>query len=620
MRELLERTDPTIQSDGILVNHVGFLPDSPKYCVVPRPPEITFTIHRLKDCVWTQVLEGRLADGGPDLEPGEVGEFTSLREEGIYQVRCGSRQSRCFVVWRRVYDVPMRLLYNYFAWQRCGDSITGWAGPCHLDDGRIAETGEHRDLAGGYHQSGDLRKWASLEVIGLMGLNRFAGMQSPHWDDGCIAKELRWGGDYYQKLVREDGGVLDSVFIPLGWGPRDFYLSDAPPPAIWSTIRYQAMLAAYFKPRDAAYSETCRQTAVRVWRYRTSVKRQTGKYRAPALPPRGHDNLSDWYADFYPGSPDELAHRLCAAVALYRATGEADLLEDAARSASALVNLQVDPTADGEIMACFWERPDGELVDATRSAAEQRIFQASPDADGDSMACFWEGPGREKFANGYFWHTTGPLGLCELLELKPEHPDSPKWRLAVERIAEHYLRASRHNPWGLVPHYWSVQDRSAQSPTASAIDASRSASETNAREDINAHNTSRPGRFAAYAYRRDNYNGIIAAIGVFLNRAAGITGKDEYRHVAQRQIDWILGCNPYDRSSVEGVGYNQPLRGFFGEFFPPTPQIPGAVCVQIDSGSIVNQNSGFCHEYDMPIVGMVLWLLTDLSTPNETNN
>ncbi len=572
-----ETSDPAVRSDVILINHVGFLPDSPKYCVIPQPPEKTFTIHRMKDCVWTPVQEGTLSEGGLGLEPGWIGEFTSLQEEGIYQVRCGGRQSRCFVVWRRVYDAPLRILYSYFPWQRCGDSLTGWAAPCHLDDGRIAETGAHRDLAGGYHQSCDLRKWISLEVIGLLGLTHFGQMQSPRWDNGCIAEELRWGSDYYQKLVREDGGMLDSVFIPLGWGPRDFYLSDSPPPAMWSTIRHQALLATYFQPRDAAYSEKCKQVALRVWQYMTATKPQYEKYQAPALPPLGHDGLNGWYAGFYPGSSLDLAHRLCAAVALYRITNEPALLQDAAQSASALVDLQVAPAATGS----------------------------------NQDACFWEGPDHNKLEASGFWHASGPLGLCELLELKPDHPDSARWRKAVERIAEQYRSSSQLNPWGLVATHWSLQDQPVSLPPTPASGASRGISEIYSGGNLKPQDAGGPNRYIVYQYRPYGYNGPIAAAGVFLRHAAALTEKDEYRHVAQRQMDWILGCNPYDASAVEGVGYNQPLRGFYGEFFPPTPQIPGAVSTGLTSGSILMQNSGFANEYDMPIVGLVLWLMTE---------
>ncbi len=567
-------SDPAVRTDVILINHVGFLPDSPKYCVIPQPPEKTFTICRMKDCVWTQVYEGTLTESGAELEAGSVGEFSSLQEEGIYQVRCGGRQSRCFVVWRRVYDAPLRVLYSYFPWQRCGDSLTGWAAPCHLDDGRIAETGEHRDLAGGYHQSCDLRKWISLEVIGLLGLTRFGQMQSPRWDNGCIAEELRWGSDYYQKLVREDGGMLDSVFIPLGWGPRDFYLSDSPPPAMWSTIRHQALLAAYFQPRDAAYSETCKQVALRVWHYMTSTKPQYEKYQAPALPPLGHDGLNGWYAGFYPGSSLDLAFRLCAAVALYRVTAEPDLLEDAVRSASALVDLQVDSAGENnDVGACFWE-----------DSARKNLVESG----------------------GYFWHSTGPLGLCELLELKPEHPDSAKWRKAVERLAQQYLTTSRRNPWGLIATRWSVQDQPVPAPGAG-----QSVSDLYNGGKLDLPDTAGPDRFVVYQYRPYGYNVPIAAAGVLMRHAAKLTGRDDYRQTAQRQMDWILGGNPYDASAVEGVGYNQPLRGFYGEFFPPTPQIPGAVSTGLTSGSILMQNSGFANEYDMPVVGWVLWLMTE---------
>ena len=119
-----------------------------------------------------------------------------------------------------------------------------------------------------------------------MGLVQFGGLQKPYWDQGSIAEEVRWGCDYYQKIVRDDGGMFDSVFIPLGRGPRDYYPSDPPAPALWNNIRHQAMAAEYFKDRDAAYAAKCRQTAERVWRYMTSDKRPKGKYAAGHAPAR----------------------------------------------------------------------------------------------------------------------------------------------------------------------------------------------------------------------------------------------------------------------------------------------------------------------------------------------
>ena len=104
----------------------------------------------------------------------------------------------------------------------------------------------------------------------------------------------------------------------------------------------------------------------------------------------------------------------------------------------------------------------------------------------------------------------------------------------------------------------------------------------------------------------------ITDTALFLNRAAEITGDQTYRTVAQRQLDWVMGCNPFDASAIEGVGYNQPLRGLYGEFFPPTPQIPGAVSIGLSPGSFSPETYGNGpNEYDMPVVGNVLWLMAD---------
>ena len=82
---------------------------------------------------------------------------------------------------------------------------------------------------------------------------------------------------------------------------------------------------------------------------------------------------------------------------------------------------------------------------------------------------------------------------------------------------------------------------------------------------------------------------------LYLNECAELFGRDDLRPYAQRTLDWVYGANPMLMSYIEGVGHNQRQRPVFGQFFPSTPQIPGAM---------IHAATG---EYDMPAVAMVLW-------------
>jgi hypothetical protein len=563
---------PSIIKTGvILINHIGFPPNAAKHCVIPAPPKKEFTILRLKDTKWTQVFAGVLTEGGNELEPGSVGDFSAVKEDGIYQVRCGSLKSRAFTVHAGVYDVPMRSLFNYFTWARCGNTTKNCTGPCHLDDGNLVGVG-HRDFSGGYHQSSDQRKWAWGLNLGLMGLVQFGGLQKPYWDQGSVAEEVRWGCDYYQKIVRDDGGMFDSVFIPLGAGPRDYYPTDPPAPALWNNIRHQSMAAEYFKDRDAAYAAKCRQTAERVWHYMTSDKRPKGKHVTPAIPPLGHNDYNDWFACFFEGSALDLAHRIGAATTLHRVTQDAALLEDAARCASQLMALQMAESA------CFWEGPEGD-----RLVSRRKI--------------------------GYFTDGTVGIRLAELLAAAPQHKDAGRWRATIKRMADQMVALSHRNAWGLTPSEFLVQDVLAATDKSPVV----SSDGLYPLQGINERATGPKEKTIAYKYRPYLYHMSIMEAALFLNRAAEITGDKTCRTVAQRQLDWVMGCNPFDASAIEGVGYNQPLRGLFGEFFPPTPQIPGAVSIGFQFRSFDPNFYGNCgsNEYDMPVVGNVLWVMAE---------
>jgi hypothetical protein len=151
---------------------------------------------------------------------------------------------------------------------------------------------------------------------------------------------------------------------------------------------------------------------------------------------------------------------------------------------------------------------------------------------------------------------------------------------------------SGRNLFGLIPTYWHAQDPG-------------------------------NGRKAGAAFYNYFYNEFGMRMGVnhevlgralFLLRAHRLLGERRFFDTACRQIDWVLGCNSFDMSTVEGVGYNQPERLISAEFFPPTPQIPGAVMSGI-IGSDDDEplpSGSISHEYDMPPTSLLMWALSEL--------
>ena len=95
-----------------------------------------------------------------------------------------------------------------------------------------------------------------------------------------------------------------------------------------------------------------------------------------------------------------------------------------------------------------------------------------------------------------------------------------------------------------------------------------------------------------------------------------------FNTLVQRQLDWILGNNPFSASTVEGIGHSHPLQ-FVNtvEFFPPTPRLPGAVMNGL-GGTIDDQpfmGDGIYHvsEYWTPMVAYTVWLMAELQRDDK---
>lgn len=193
------------------------------------------------------------------------------------------------------------------------------------------------------------------------------------------------------------------------------------------------------------------------------------------------------------------------------------------------------------------------------------------------------------------------IALCDALTAFPKHPEAPKWRDALDLHVEHLLAMADRSPFGIVPF--------------GLYDGPDPGGARRIGNHFYRYTMKRHGETAA----KDWWVGInahLASHGVGLIRASRLTGDPRLAAAAQRQLDWILGANPFNVSTVTGVGRNQPTLYRTNAFKPTTPEISGGVMNGLGGTDLdeicLNPSSWNTCEYWTPMVGYTLWLLAEL--------
>jgi hypothetical protein len=192
----------------------------------------------------------------------------------------------------------------------------------------------------------------------------------------------------------------------------------------------------------------------------------------------------------------------------------------------------------------------------------------------------------------------GFISVCDLIKTFPMDKNIPMWKKMISGYANDYLSMmSQKNSFGIIPYgLYSNQD---------------------------------PGgnrRVADYWYRYFMYpeewwvgiNANIASAGIGLIKASYLLNDPKLRALAQKQLDWIIGVNPFNSSTIVGLGYNHPDKFInSNEFRPETPVLPGAVMNGL-GGDVADQptiGDGDYHisEYWTPMVAYTLWFMAEIS-------
>ena len=420
-------------------------------------------------------------------------------------------------------------------------------------------------MPGGWHSAHDHVRDLPEILHGMFGLLALAEARPDLEPELDLFAELKWGNDYFLSLQDPRGFAYFGVYAKEYFGSYDWWdsasyvLRTEPGPRYtqYMFIAAQAALARIYRQRQPGYASLCLTAAERCFAYWASR-------------PGG-----DWSAE---PNRYELGAGAYATALLFRATG-ADRYRSAAREfAAGLLRLQ---TARG-----YWP--------------ERRDQDPDPDPDYNLLNA------------RALYPAFAPIGLCEVLRALPADPEAPRWREALARFLQGFGSSyAQANAFGILPHF---VYRDPDKPRT------RHARGESYRYFIDPHTVLRCPGTKPIPWQTGNH-GIVAGYGAALLAIGNLLQLPEAHLLAQRQLDWILGVNPFDACHVLGFGRNNPVTYPSLDFMPPVPDIVGAGLqgfVGDDSDTPAEVGGYYSNgEFWMPQHAWTVWLLAELSSKGQ---
>jgi hypothetical protein len=558
----------------LLVNQVGYEPLAGKNLVTKGIREGKFEV---VDLVTSAVVfTGYFHPGPGDFGDYSVGDFSQLNRTGHYYIRYDTLRSWPFEISRSVYKPAMDMIVRYFSLQRCGSSTTGYLSPCHVDDGVRMDNGKHQDVSGGWHDASDLRKWVDATIYGMIGLAKTWELQDQTNNNRQnILEELMWGNQYFLKMQEPQGYEMNYV----GGDVKKHSDSNRWTNNIVDKEEGELHLTKPNTGTSTADMLIFGSQDDRV--IRTDPVGMTGQYNfitAEAIMARITKTASTDYSQ----------KCLTAAKKCFDwCMGSKQEENTGIIGASIQASLELYKTTHLDTYRNF------------AVAQAQKLSQLQSSAEKDKMGGFFRTSLTDKGPYSNIWQGCLEfISLCDLAETFPQHPDAPGWKEMISAYAVNYLSwFSAKNSFGIVP-FGLFPDKNPGG---------------NRQEGI-------------YWYRYfmqplpDWWVGVnanLASAGVGLYKAGTVLKDDRLKAIAQKQLDWITGVNPFCSSTIEMVGHNQPKHFAGSTFLPDVPVIPGAVLNGLggDADDMPQKGNGDWQisEYWTPMVAFTLWLMAEIS-------
>lgn len=508
-------------------------------------------------------------------------DFSEVRRAGSYVLEAGGAATRPFRIEPSVWRGTILKTLNFLYAERCGASIPGIHSVCHRD-WTVEHDGKRIVINGGWHDAGDLSQnlYNTTEIV--YGLFSLAERLKTAGDDPELLKrvteEAQWGLDWILKTQFGDGfrntGSAISRKTNGIIGDNDDVTATAKntPSTNFAAAASEAIAARILKecdPRTAAYAL---RAAEEDWRF--AVEGLSAPVDKASRVP--------WRGNFDSGNVEHEAASagVLASVDLWRATGDRKFADKAVELARVIMDSQ----------------------ERTR-----------PDWDVPLLGFFYTGPAKDRVL--HYCHKgqehAPVVALTRLCEALPDHPDWMKWYSAVVLHAQYQKTVAKYTePYGVMPSSIYRDDEYLTVP-----ESRRESFRKQVLQGIPLGKGRYLRMFPVWLDYRGHF-GTILAQAQALVEAARLRGDLDASRLAEKQLEWVIGRNPFSQSTMWGEGYDFPPL-----YSPSSGDIVGGLPVGIQSRGESDvpywpvQSTWTYKEIWVYPAARWLWLMRDLAGP-----
>ncbi len=518
----------------IIFSTSGYRPDSTKSAIV------NVAKHNGKfqivDYATSQVVyEGEIQPVKTSIGSFETVDFTSYRREGQYRIRVGDITTAPFDIDANLWDDSAWRVLNFMFCERCGYPVPGKHGVCHTE-----VHGEYKGhiypVNGGWHDAADMSQGFVQTGEIAFSMLEMANRAKEKGNTDLylrLMEEALWGLDLVMKTRLENGDRFQ------GWGTNlwtDGYIGSTDDEGRHQVRAANSAFANFLLSGIEAYAsmsiandpmlrENLRKIAKEDFGFASKRFDELG-FKEMGSRSSGHTGMT---------SPSQyMATMSWAASMLYKLTNEKDYADKAAQSIKYALQCQrTEPLNDANKTAGFFYRDldRKSIVHFNHQSRDQVYMQA----------------------------------LTALCEAQPHHPDYATWEKAIRLFGGYLKNIYRYvQPYGLIPSGVYQKDEVKDKENFLAVQPMISEG-TDLAADFK-EQLENGVRLDEEHYLRHfpvwfSFKGN-AAVQLATGKAAALCGKflndKELINIAEQQLFWIVGRNPFGQSLIWGEGSNYP--------------------------------------------------------------